>query len=124
MIKNSAMDKETSEKVNRILAFIEKDRMVQANPFFSTRVMAEAAAYFASRERKSGISRWVGQLKPVLAAAAIITGIFAGIFSGTRLIGVNSSRPDLDRSARVEQLAKESFIDVINNPVEEQILSK
>ena len=48
------MNKETQEKVNRILDYIEKDRLVPEDPFFSTRLIARTEDYFSKKEINYG----------------------------------------------------------------------
>lgn len=118
------MDKETQEKVNRILDYIEKDRLVNEDPFFSTRLLARTENYFSNKQKQTVFTLFRISMQPVLAIAVIVLGIFIGIFSGSRLSMVKPRGSDLERNVRLEQLASESFITEINRSAEEQFLSK
>ena len=118
------MNKETQEKVNRILDYIEKDRLVPEDPFFSIRLLARTEDYFSKKEKNSDLIPYWSRLRPVLAIAVIFLGIFIGIFSGSRLSMVKPRGSDLERNVRLEQYANESFINEVNSSIEEQLLSK
>lgn len=118
------MDNETQEKVNRILDYIEKDRLVPEDPFFRTRLLARTEGYFSGKKKNAEFSILRVKLQPVLAIAAIVLGLFVGIFSGSRLSIVKPGVSDSERNAQLEKYANESFISEINSPVEEQLLSK
>lgn len=118
------MEREIEEKVNRVLDYIEKDRIIPVDHFFSTRLSARTDHYFAIAKKKSFTNTaWVS-LRPILAICIIFLGIFAGIFSGIHLNRMKPAQNIQERSARIEQFANESFIPEFSNPVEEQILSK
>lgn len=118
------MEKEIKEKVTRILDDIDEDKIIPEDPFFHIRLMAKVEEHFSFREKKNNLSSFWIKLRPVLAAAAIIFGICAGIFSGNRLSMVKHKNKDLERSVQLEQFARESFINEINGSPEDQLLSK
>jgi len=118
------MNKETQEKVNQVLDYIEKDRLLAEDPFFSTRLLARTEHYFTSGQQQHGFARFGINKQPVLAIAVVVLGLFIGIFSASRLSTVNPAGPVAERTVRLEQLANESFITEINHSPEEQFLSK
>lgn len=112
------------EKIKKTLDYIEKDRIVAEDPFFHTRLMARAEDYFSTTERRSGQGTvWI-RLRPVIAGIVVVIGIFAGIFSGSRLSSLNRQNPEQARSEQLQQYSEESYINEINGSIEEQLLSK
>jgi hypothetical protein len=118
------MDKETQEKVNRILDYIDKDRLVNQDPFFITRLLAKTEDYFSHKKKNTDLIPFWIRLRPALTIAIITLGIFIGIFSGSRLSMVNPRGSDSERNVLLEQYANESFINEVNSSIEEQLLSK
>jgi hypothetical protein len=118
------MNKETQEKVDRILDYIEKDRLVPEDPFFRTRLLARTESYFSGTKKNTELVILRLKLQPILAIAAIVFGLFIGIFSGSRLSIAKPGVSDSERNAQIKKYANESFISEINSPVEEQLLSK
>jgi hypothetical protein len=118
------MDKETQKKIDRVIDFIEKDRLMAEDPFFSTRLLARTEDYFSGNKKNIDINPFRIRLQPVFAIAIIVLGIFIGVFSGNRLSTEKQKESDSERIGRIEQYANESFITEIKSPVEEQLLSK
>jgi len=118
------MNKEIQEKVDRIIDYIEKDRLVPEDPFFRTRLLARTEGYFSGKKKNAGFVILRVKLQPVLAIAAIVLCLCFGIFSGSRMSMVKSQVSDSERNVQLEKYANESFINEINSPVEEQLLSK
>ena len=118
------MEKDIEEKVNRVLDYMDTDRLVAPDPFFSTRLLAGTEKYFSGIQEGNTIVPFHARLRPVLAAAVIILGIFTGILSGSLLGRTGHQGKDRERVARIEQFARESFISEIKGPVEEKVLTK
>lgn len=115
---------ETEEKVNKTLDFINRDRVLADDPYFSARLMARAGYEFSHRKGSAGLSPVFMRLRPVLAIAVILLAIIAGMFLGTRLGKEPATLQTADRSSRLQRLAQEEFITEINGSVEETLLSK
>jgi len=118
------MNRRTQEKVDRILDFIEKDRLVLEDPFFRTRLLARTQGYFSGGQMKGEMVIFRLKLQTVFAIAAIVSGLFIGIFSGSRLDSEKSRDSVSGRNNQMEKYAEESFITEISNPAEEQLLIK
>ena len=118
------MNKEIQEKADLILDYIEKDRQVANDPYFSTRLMARTEHYFSTGQKKQVFTLFRISLQPILGIAVVLLGLFIGIFSASRLSTINHPGPVAERTVRLEQLANESFITDINRSAEEQFLSK
>lgn len=118
------MNRKTQEKVDRILDFIEKDRLVPEDPFFRTRLLAKTQGYFSGGQMKGEMAIFRLKLQTAVAIAAIVCGLFIGIFSGTRLSSAKPRESVSERHVQLEKYADESFLTEISNPAEEQLLNK
>ena len=117
------METDIGEKVNKVLDFIDTDRLVSPDPFFRTRLLAGTEKYFSGVHKGHAIAPFHARLRPVLAVAVIILGIITGILSGSLLGKTGPQIKDRDRVARIEQFARENFISEIKGPVEEKVLT-
>lgn len=118
------MKKETQQKIERILDFIEKDRLVPEDPFFNARLVAKTQGYFSGRQIRDENVVFHQKMQTAFALVAIVFGISIGIFSGTKLGSVKPREPVSARDIQLGKLADESFITEISNPAEEQLLKK
>lgn len=113
---------ENEEKVQRTLDFIERDRSLADDPFFTTRLMARTEKYFSSAGTVAYIPLLI-KLRPYLAAAVVIIGILAGIAAGTGLDRIPGNDKVVQRTVRLQEFAQEEYLSEIAAPVEEEILS-
>jgi hypothetical protein len=113
---------ETPEKVNKTMDFISRDRLMADDPYFSARLMAKVEHQFSRRDHAGGYSPLFAALRPVMAVAVIVIGIFAGIFLGKQLENGPAVGQETEHSIRLRQFVRAEFITEINGSVEEQIL--
>jgi hypothetical protein len=113
---------ENEEKVQQTLDLIDRDKVLAEDPYFTTRLLARTEKYFSASGTASFIPLFV-KLRPYVAVVAIILGIFAGIAAGSRLERIPGKEQASQRTARLQQFAREEYITDITAPVEEEILS-
>jgi hypothetical protein len=114
---------DTEEKVNKTLEFISRDRILEDDPYFTSRLMARLDNEFSAAGSKTFFLPLYYRLRPLLATFIIMLGIFTGILLGTRLGREPMAAQNTDRSSRLHQFAQEEFITEINGSPEEQLLS-
>jgi hypothetical protein len=114
---------ETEEKVNRTMEFINRDRILEDDPYFQARLMARLGNQFTAAGSRTFFLPLYYRLRPVLATLVIMLGIFTGILLGTRLGREPVTAQPGDRTSRLHQFAQEEFITEINGSPEEQLLS-
>jgi hypothetical protein len=113
---------ETEDQIQRVLDHIDQDKIVSDDPYFSARLMARTQDYFSpASSRSRGVIMY--RLRPLLAAAILMIGVFAGIMAGMRLNRIPAPRQAAERDELIRQFTQENYISELNNSVEEQILS-
>jgi len=98
--------------------------MMPDDPFFGTRLLARTQGYFSGGRMKGEMVIFSLKLQTAFAIAAIVFGLFIGIFSGSRLGSAKPRESVPERIRQMEKYAEESFITEISNPAEEQLLIK
>ncbi len=110
------------EQIQRVLDHIDQDKTVADDPYFSARLMARAQDYFSPAPARSR-GEIMYRLRPLLAAAILMIGVFTGIMTGMRLNRIPGPRQAAERDELIRQFTQETYISELNNSVEEQILS-
>jgi hypothetical protein len=119
------MKRERETRIRQTLDYIQKDKLVDTNPYFMTRLMARLEERPLGDPLVHPVHEWVSWLRPIVVTATLAIFLTAGIFIGKLVTpsGAVSLAPSLTSVQQTDELNRMLF-ELADHTNEQLLLTK